>query len=43
MPNHAFTASPIWNNGPVPGNFYNFPQNQAKSSAEDDYGYQRMA
>lgn len=41
MSNQAFNAGPIWSNGPVPGSFYNFPQNQSKSSTEE-YGFQRM-
>lgn len=43
MSNNGINFTPLWNNGPAPGNFYNFPQNQVKSNSVDDFGVQRNA
>ncbi|XP_070497351.1 proteasome subunit beta type-4 [Chironomus tepperi] len=41
MSNNGINFTPLWNNGPAPGSFYNFPQNQVKSNSIDDFGVQR--
>ncbi|KAG5678064.1 hypothetical protein PVAND_007766 [Polypedilum vanderplanki] len=42
MSNNGVNFAPFWHNGPAPGSFYNFPQNNIKSnSAIDEYGFQR--
>lgn len=42
MSNKGISVGPIWHNGPAPGNFYDFPQNQTNSDVGNDFGRQRM-
>lgn len=36
--------NPLWQNGPSPGSFYNFPGNSVKTVAKnEDFGKQRSA
>jgi 20S proteasome subunit beta 7 len=43
--NNFATMGPIWQNGPTPGNFYNFPGNSAKQVKNENQinGYQRSS
>lgn len=42
MSNKGISLGPIWNNGPAPGNFYDFPRNQSNAKVGNDFGHQRL-